>query len=185
MSDRGDGTLTDRREGRDSGWDPAITRADHADAAEILRLQKLAYASEAEIYANFGIPPLLQTEEDLAADIERQVVLKATLDGRIVGSVRAYERDGTCHIGRLIVAPESQGRGLGKRLMREIEGLFGSANRFELFTGHRSERNLYLYQKLGYSPFRSEKASEALTVVYLQKPGACPAVSPPPSCRPE
>ena len=31
------------------------------DAAEILALQKLAYRSEAEIYNDFSIQPLLQT----------------------------------------------------------------------------------------------------------------------------
>ncbi len=28
------------------------------------------------------------------------------IDGRLVGSVRASERDGICHIGRLIVHPD-------------------------------------------------------------------------------
>jgi ribosomal protein S18 acetylase RimI-like enzyme len=159
--------------------DPVIARASRGDAAEILALQKLAYASEAAIYDDFGIPPLRQTEAEMVADIEQQVVLKATLDGRIVGSVRAYEQDGTCHIGRLIVHPDGQNRGLGKRLMHAIEAEFGSARRFELFTGHRSERNLYLYTKLGYQPFRSEWVSEALTVVYLEKPAAYAAFSSP------
>lgn len=168
----------------DSVDDVTVARAGRADAAEILALQKAAYLSEAEIYGDFGIPPLRQSEEEMAADTERQVVLKAQLGGRIVGSVRAHAQDGTCHIGRLIVHPECQGRGLGKRLMREIEACFGSARRFELFTGHRSERNLCLYQKLGYRPFRNERLSDTLTIVYLEKPAAGPAVTPPSSCRP-
>jgi hypothetical protein len=40
--------------------------------------------------------------------------------------------------------------------------------RYELFTGHRSERNLYLYAKLGYRQFKREPVHEALTVVYLE-----------------
>ncbi len=38
-----------------------IERAIISDAEEILSLQKLAYRSEAEIYNDFNIPPLVQT----------------------------------------------------------------------------------------------------------------------------
>jgi hypothetical protein len=40
-----------------------IEEATVSDAEEILALQKLAYQSEAEIYNDFGIPPLVQTLE--------------------------------------------------------------------------------------------------------------------------
>jgi GNAT superfamily N-acetyltransferase len=147
----------------------SVERATVEDAQEILALQKLAYLSEAAIYGEYGIPPLTQSLEELRADFERQVFLKAALDGRIIGSVRAHEREGTCFVGRLIVHPDSQNWGTGSRLMGEIEAVFAQARRFELFTGHRSERNLYLYQKLGYRPFRREQVTAALTLVYLEK----------------
>jgi ribosomal protein S18 acetylase RimI-like enzyme len=150
--------------------DVSIETAVGDDAAEILALQRLAYRSEAEIYGDFSIPPLTQTEDGLREDLERLVVLKAvTAEGRIVGSVRARLADGTCHIGRVIVHPECQGRGLGKRLMRAIEESCATAKRYELFTGYRSERNLHLYHSLGYEDFRTEVVSPALSIVFLQK----------------
>ena len=146
-----------------------VQEATREDAPEILALQRLAYLSEAAIYDEYGIPPLTQTLEELRADFGRQVYLKAVLDGRIIASVRAHAGGGTCFVGRLIVHPDSQNQGIGSRLMEEIETLFGQARRFELFTGHRSERNLYLYQKLGYRPFRREQVTAALTLAYLEK----------------
>ena len=139
------------------------------DAAEILALQKLAYQSEAAIYDEFGIPPLTQTLDQMRADLADQTCLKAAIDGRIVGSVRADLREGTCHVGRLVVHPGVQNQGVGTRLMNEIESAFPGAVRFELFTGHRSERNLYLYRKLGYRPFKQERVSDALILIYLEK----------------
>jgi ribosomal protein S18 acetylase RimI-like enzyme len=91
-----------------------------------------------------------------------------------VGSVRAYEQDGTCHIGRLIVHPAHQNRGLGTRLLREVEAAFPDAERYALFTGHKSERNLYLYGKLGYREVRREPVREVLTLVHLEKPCLTP-----------
>lgn len=38
-----------------------IERASLEDAKEILELQKLAYVSEAEIYNDYSIPPMMQT----------------------------------------------------------------------------------------------------------------------------
>jgi ribosomal protein S18 acetylase RimI-like enzyme len=67
-----------------------------------------------------------------------------------VGSVRGRLEGDTCHIGRLVVHPRLQRRGIGARLMREIEGRFPKARRYELFTGHLSEGNLRLYRRLGY-----------------------------------
>ena len=75
-----------------------VERATLAEAREILDLQKLAYRSEAEIYGVYDIPPLTQSLEEMQVDPEEQLVLKAVEEGRIVGSVRAYLRDGTCHL---------------------------------------------------------------------------------------
>jgi len=100
-----------------------IKRARVEDAEAILNLQKLAYLSEAEIYNNKSIPPHTQTFEEITTEFDTQIFLKATLEGKIVGSVRAYMAEGVCHIGRLVVHPDVQNKGVGTRLMNEIETL--------------------------------------------------------------
>ncbi len=93
-----------------------IENATPADAEELLALQKLAYREEAERYDDFSIPPMLQTLEGMRADLASHLYLKAMLDGRAVGAVRGRCDEGTCYVGRLIVHPDFQGRGLGQRL---------------------------------------------------------------------
>ena len=146
-----------------------IKRALVEDAEIILNLQKLAYLSEAEIYNNDSIPPLTQTLDEIRSEFGKQTFLKAVVADRIVGSVRAYQTAETCHIGRLIVHPDFQNRGIGTRLMDKIEGLFDTVKRFELFTGDNSERNLYIYRKLGYKEYRRQKFQENLVLVFLAK----------------
>jgi ribosomal protein S18 acetylase RimI-like enzyme len=140
-----------------------------SDAEEILPLQKLAYRSEAEIYDDFNIPPLVQTLGSIKNDFENQVFLKVVINGKIIGSVRAFAKEGTCYIGRLIVHPDFQNQGIGTKLMNEIEQIFKTCERFELFTGDRSYRNLYLYQKLGYKIFKTAKITDRTNIVYMGK----------------
>jgi GNAT superfamily N-acetyltransferase len=73
-------------------------------------------------------------------------------------------------VERLIVHPDRQGKGIGTRLMSAIEAALAPVRRYELFTGHRSERNLSLYRHLGYSIVRREPVHARLEFVYLQKP---------------
>ena len=88
----------------------------------------------------------------------------------IVGSVRAYEKTDTCYIGKLIVLPEYQNKGIGKALMREIENEYKNiVKRYELFTGKRDPRNQYLYNQLGYKAFKTEKQSDEISFVYMEK----------------
>lgn len=145
-----------------------ITRANLTDAAEILALQKLAYQSEAERYNDYTLPPLSQTLAEIQADFDRMVMFKAVIDGQIVGSVRGQELDGTCHIGRLIVHPDFQNRGIGNKLMDALEGHFTHVKRFELFTGHLSDPALHVYRKRGYVDFK-RKELDTHTLIYLEK----------------
>jgi ribosomal protein S18 acetylase RimI-like enzyme len=135
----------------------------------ILQLQRLAFRSEAERYDDPALPPLTETLPELYDVWARTLVLKATVDGRIVGSVRGYDESDTCHIGRLVVHPVFQDRGIGTRLMRAIEARFNSARRFEVFTGHRSAKSLHLYRKLGYTAYKTVLVHDRLTLVYLAK----------------
>ena len=145
-----------------------IDRAADHDANVILDLQRRAYRSEAVRYNDETLPPLLQTLDEILADFKKQIVLKAVVPGRIVGSVRARVENGTCFIGRLIVDPDYQHRGIGESLMRRIEGWFRDADRFELFTGHKSKEALHLYHKLGYTEFRSKRLTTH-TMIFLEK----------------
>jgi ribosomal protein S18 acetylase RimI-like enzyme len=148
--------------------DIIIERASALDAEEILRLQKLAYRSEAEIYNDDHIEPLVQTLDQLQIQFENHVILKAVFQEAIIGSVRACGHDGACHIGKLIVHPNYQNKGIGTMLMNAIEGFF-QQSRYELFTGSKSEKNISLYEKLGYKIFRQRWITPDLNMVYLVK----------------
>jgi ribosomal protein S18 acetylase RimI-like enzyme len=146
-----------------------IYKADYKDLDEILRLQYLAYKSEAALFGTDDIPPLKQTIQEVIAEYDRGTVLKLVDDENvIIGSVRAKEENGTVYIGKLMVHPDHRGKGYGTRLLTEIEKYF-SCKRCELFTSTRSVDNIRLYEKNGYKEYKREAISDELIFVYMEK----------------
>jgi GNAT superfamily N-acetyltransferase len=148
-----------------------IVDASPEDAEAILALQKVAYEREARRYDDWTIPPLIETLDSVRAQIAGHVVLKAVLDGRLVGSVRGVVTDGVCEVCRLSVDPPLQRRGVGSALIVAIEQRFPDVEAFELFTGNRSVENLRLYDRHGYRHVRAKVLSPAVSLVFLRKPG--------------
>lgn len=146
-----------------------IKKADRENLKEILELQYLAYQSEAALFGGKKIPPLTETLEEIEEEYEQGIVLKMTdADGRIIGSVRAKEEDGTVYVGKLMVHPDYQKRGYGTRLLLSIEKYFNE-KRYELFTSTRSLANIRMYERMGYNSFDTKEVDAELKFVYMEK----------------
>ena len=146
-----------------------IEKAEYKDLAEILKLQYMAYQSEADLFGTRDIPPLKQTLEEVIEEYNQGIILKLIDENNvIIGSVRAKEKDGTVYIGKLMVHPDHRCKGYGSRLLNEIEAYFPE-RRYELFTSTKSVDNIRLYEKMGYKEFKQESISNELVFVYLEK----------------
>ena len=146
-----------------------IKKAQKEDLEKILELQYLAYQSEAKLFGNMDIPPLKQTIEEVYDEFHKGIILKAVdEEGLIIGSVRAYQENGTVYIGKLMVHPKMQKKGIGTKLLLEIENVYPN-QRYELFTSTKSVNNIRLYEKLGYKIFKEEAVSQDLIFVYMRK----------------
>jgi len=150
-----------------------IEKAMLSDAEEILSLQKLAYISEAKIYKDYTIEPLVQPLKEIKTQFEDHIFIKALSEGVIVGSVRGHLKEKTCYIGKLIVHSNYQNQGIGKNLMSQIELVFNNSLKYELFTGSKSRKNIYLYEKIGYKRFKTEIISTTLSMIFFSKTNHC------------
>ena len=57
--------------------------------------------------------------------------------------------------------------------MEEIESRCPDACRLELFVGSKSDKNIRLYEKLGYRTFKSEPVGEDVELLYMEKRLGC------------
>jgi ribosomal protein S18 acetylase RimI-like enzyme len=146
-----------------------LSKALKTNAAEIYALQKKAFYQQAMFYNNFALQPLVETFKDYTREFSLFYTVKAVYKSVIVGAVRGRKTNDTCHISRLIVHPDFQNNGIGTRLMFEIEKYHkGQVKRFELFTGFKSDKSIYLYTKFGYRKIRTDN-NHAVPIVYMEK----------------
>jgi tRNA (guanine37-N1)-methyltransferase len=154
-----------------------IVPATRGDAGEILTLQKACWVAEAIDAQSLEIPAL---QEDLATVVagltgpERWQTYVVRSAGRLIGSVRGRLDDGpdgerVWDIGRLMVAPDMQGRGLGRVLLDHIQRVApAEATAFWLFTGEHAARNQRIYKRAGFR-LRLDLEAPPLAVVMTKR----------------
>ena len=141
------------------------------EAGELLTLRRAAFVTEAQIYGDPNIPPLTQTLAELREDLalEGVVTLGARSGHRLVGSIRVVFEDKKATLGRLAVAPDLQGKGIGTQLLLAIlPHLPEDTEEVWVFTGQDSVQNLAMYAKNGYE-HRYDRTAGDLTYAYLRR----------------
>ncbi|QNP76025.1 GNAT family N-acetyltransferase [Streptomyces roseirectus] len=153
------------------GMSVTISGATEQDAEQIFRLQYLCFQSEAALYGNYRIDPLVQSLDSVREELTTDCVFVARLGEEVVGSVRGHiTDDGAASIGKLCVHPRLQGHGIGARLLRAAEAALAEergAKRFRLHTGHRSEGRLY--KKVGYETVGTSEGADGVPMIVLEK----------------
>ncbi len=132
-----------------------------ADAAELLVLQRACWVREGlAARGRWVVPPLAEELDDILRDLGEWTTYAVRVPavegtpGRLVASVRArrHPDDATrWEVGRLMVAPDLQGRGLGRDLLALAESLApADVTGFALTTGVLEEGNQRFYKRAGY-----------------------------------
>ena len=101
-----------------------IEKAEYGDLPEILKLQYLAYQSEADLFKSRDIPPLKQTLDEVISECHEGIILKVKNDSSIIGSVRAALKNDTVYIGKLMVHPNFRRMGIGKSSFWKLNIIF-------------------------------------------------------------
>ena len=145
-----------------------ILEAKIEDAPIILKIQKEAYISEAELHNDFNIPPLTQSLAELESEFNNKCILKIVFNDQIIASGQVKLNGSTSCIGRMAVKSDFKGKGIGSKLLSALEQFYPEAHQVELFTGINSKANLGMYERRGYRRIKEEVLGKT-TVVFLGK----------------
>lgn len=136
--------------------------AEPADAADIKAIVRAAYARWVPVIGREPLP--------MRADYDKAVAehpFDLAVDG---GLIETVAHDDHIWIENIAVAPEAQGRGIGRLLLEWAEAKAREAGRHELrlLTNGAFEANVSLYARLGYTIDREEPFMNG-TTVYMSK----------------
>jgi tRNA (guanine37-N1)-methyltransferase len=151
-----------------------IVPARPGDAGELLTLQRACWLQEALANDSLtDIPAIHESLEEVQQWMARWSTWVVRSEGRLVGAVRGRLEDTPVgpawDIGRIMVAPDLQGRGLGRLLLEHIQAVAApEATSYVLFTGARSTDNIRMYKKAGFR-VRTDLEAPPLAVM-LTKP---------------
>ena len=149
-----------------------VRTATQADAGELLTLQLACWVTEAHANATWEIPPLHETLADVQGSLRTWTTFVVRAQGRLVGAVRGRLAGETWDVGRLMVAPDLRGLGLGRRLLELVEDAApGEARTLSLVTGAASGRNLRMYRRAGYRRARHQPADPGVVLLEKRVPG--------------
>lgn len=148
-----------------------VALARPADIGELLTLTHACWLEVGMLNDSFDIPAQHETVESLRQSLrDWDTYVARTPGGRLVGSVRARVQGDEWFIGRLMVAPDLAGRGLGRSLLEHIQSVAPAAvTAYGLNTGRANERNLRLYRRAGFRPVPTP-VGEPAALVFLRKP---------------
>ncbi|WP_435771214.1 GNAT family N-acetyltransferase [Nocardioides sp. SYSU DS0651] len=128
-----------------------IVRATAGDAGEILTLQRACWVQEALANDSLDIPALHEGLDDVRRWLEEWDTYVVRRAGRLVAAARGRLEGEVWDIGRIMVAPDIQGAGLGRALLDHIQAVAApEATSYLLFTGTASARNQRMYKKAGF-----------------------------------
>ena len=137
--------------------DLEVRPATRADAGELFTLTRACWLQEQWANPGVVIPALQESFDDAVRGLDVWTTVVVVAGGRIVGSARGRVDgpDGAggavWDVGRVMVAPDLQGRGLGRRLLALVEEVAPpEVTSYSLFTGAGSTDNIRMYKKAGY-----------------------------------
>jgi tRNA (guanine37-N1)-methyltransferase len=128
-----------------------VSPATRGDAGELFTLTRACWLQE--LWANPGvrIPALEESFDDFLGSLDDWTTFVARAGGRLVGSSRGRAEGDIWDVGRVMVAPDLQGRGLGRYLLTLVEEAApAEVTSYQLFTGAGSVDNIRMYKKAGY-----------------------------------
>ena len=148
------------------GDEMVMRRAGAGDADAVRALTRAAYAK--------WVPVVGREPRPMGADYARAVcdhrIDLLYLDGVLVALIETVDEADCLLIENVAVAPDHQGRGLGRHLLAHAETIAAAAGhgRIRLYTNQLMATNLSLYARLGYG-VDGEEAFPGAVAVHMSK----------------
>ncbi|KNY28284.1 GNAT family N-acetyltransferase [Pseudobacteroides cellulosolvens] len=144
-----------------------IERASEDDAIEIIKVRNKSFYED---FLDFGECPGYNISiDEMKKKIQKFVIYKISVDGKIIGDISIDIRENYFWIGCLEIIPEFQNFGIGTEVLKFIEEKHPEAKIWGLETPAQNYRNCCFYEKMGFVKVKDTQQSEKITLRTYEK----------------
>lgn len=125
-----------------------LKRVEKNDIPQLQEIKARAFRSE---FNRLGFTPtdmiVTKWHEEM---LERSIYYAVIQSGVIVGGVNIFKFDEGYYLCSLFIDEDLQNKGLGSRVIKQLEKLHGDRKKWQLETPSSSTQNHHFYEKMGY-----------------------------------
>jgi ribosomal protein S18 acetylase RimI-like enzyme len=147
-----------------------IIPSKHAEANELLKIQKEAFHSDLIKYKDYHTSPATESLDYFFFRMQNSLHYSIFVDGRLAGGIclvkQAKDHN---YLYRIFLGSEFQNKGLGSKILQELERQFPKVKKWSLDTPNDNRRNRHFYEKFGYKKTGEQQINEYLTLINYEK----------------
>jgi len=147
-----------------------ITRTKMSEAEALLKIQREAFLSDLKKYKDYDTSPAAELLDFFKYKLNHSIHYTIFLNGKIVGGICIVKiTDIHYRLFRIFLNPAIQNRGLGSKILTQIEKKFPHVKEWSLDTPKDNTRTRHFYEKFGYKKTKEFKVNDRLTLIEYEK----------------
>jgi len=147
-----------------------IVPSKHMEANELLKLQKEAFHSDLIKYKDYFLSPAAESLQYFILKMQTSLYYSIFVDGRLAGGICILEQTKDhYYLYRIFLGSEFQNKGLGSKILQQLEKQFFLVKKWSLDTPKDNRRNRHFYEKHGYIKTGEQQITKYLTLIYYEK----------------
>ncbi|WP_066062907.1 GNAT family N-acetyltransferase [Neobacillus soli] len=148
-----------------------ITKTKMIEAETLLKIQKEAFQADLKKYKDYDTSPAAEPLEFFKYKINHSFHYTIFIGGKIAGGICIVKIKETHYrLFRIFLSANIQNRGLGSKILTQLERKFPHVKEWSLDTPKDNVRNRHFYEKLGYKKIGEQKVNERLVLIeYVKK----------------
>jgi ribosomal protein S18 acetylase RimI-like enzyme len=150
--------------------DVKITKTSLNEADALLKLQKEAFTADIKKYKDYDSSPAGESLEFFKYRINNSYHYTIFINGNLAGSICIVKVSDTHYrLFRIFLGIQYQNKGLGSKILTQMEKKFPQVKTWSLDTPKENRRNRHFYEKFGYKKTGEFKVNDRLTLVEYEK----------------